>query len=127
MALYHTYRPQLFASVIGQEHITKTITNQISAGKEAHAYLFSGPRGVGKTTTARLIAKAINCEKRENGKSEPCDKCNSCTSIQQGKALDIIEIDAASHTGVDNVRESIIDNARISPAISKNNPYRRKS
>lgn len=123
MALYHTHRPQLFESVIGQEHITKTIRNQIAAGKHAHAYLFSGPRGVGKTTTARIIAKAVNCTERKEGTAEPCDKCKSCEAIQSGSNMDVMEIDAASHTGVDNVREAIIDNARISPSSSKNKVF----
>lgn len=119
MALYHKYRPQTFATVTGQEHVIQTITNQIRANSLGHAYMFSGPRGVGKTTTARLIAKAVNCEKRKEGEAEPCNTCTSCEEITSGRALDVVEIDAASHTGVDHVREHIIDNARFRPTKSK--------
>ena len=117
--LYRKYRPQKFAQVTGQEHIITTIVNEIATGQVAHAYLFSGPRGTGKTTTARLLAKAVNCETRANGASEPCDTCLSCVEISAGRNIDVIEIDAASHTGVDNVRENIIDNAQFKPTKSK--------
>ena len=113
MALYHKHRPQTFSDVVGQEHIVQTITNQITSEKVAHAYLFSGPRGVGKTTTARLIAKAMTCEQRK--KHEPCNTCTSCTEISESRSIDVIEIDAASHTGVDHVRENIIENAQFKP------------
>src|SRR3989344_4691942 len=103
MTLYRKYRPQNFNSVAGQEHIIKTITNQILKDKVAHAYLFSGPRGVGKTTTARLIAKAVNCPNRDAKTPEPCDSCDSCSAISRGGSIDVLEIDAASNTGVDNV------------------------
>lgn len=116
--LYRKYRPQTFNSVIGQEHIIQTITNEISSGKIAQAYLFSGPRGTGKTTTARLLAKAINCSTRAAGTFEPCGTCSTCTEITAGRNIDVIEIDAASHTGVDNVRENIIENAEFKPTKS---------
>ncbi len=119
MALYHKYRPQTFADVIGQEHIVKTLTNQIKTGKVAHAYLFSGPRGIGKTTTARILAKSVNCANRKKDDSEPCNSCISCQEISGSRSIDVIEIDAASHTGVDNVRENIIDNAQFRPTKSK--------
>jgi len=113
--LYRKYRPQKFSEVVGQNHIKIILQNEIEANKIAHAYLFCGPRAVGKTTLARVFAKAINCQNRKDGEFEPCNKCNTCKDITDGRNLDIIEIDAASHTGVDNVRENIISNARIAP------------
>jgi len=117
--LYRKYRPQNFAEVVGQTHIKITLENEIQSGRIAHAYLFCGPRAVGKTTLARVMAKAVNCQKRKEGESEPCNTCESCVSITSGRSLDIIEIDAASHTGVDNVRENIISSARTSPATGR--------
>jgi len=116
--LYRKYRPQTFADLVGQEHIAQTITNAISLNKVAHAYLFSGPRGIGKTTLARLLAKALNCPNRLPGTAEPCNTCSSCIEITEGRNIDVIEIDAASHTGVDNVRENIIENAQFKPTKS---------
>lgn len=117
--LYRDYRPQKFSEVLGQNHIKVTLQNEIAAGRPAHAYLFCGPRAVGKTTLARVVAKALNCEKRRDGETEPCNKCASCESITLGKNLDIIEIDAASNTGVDNVRENIIAFSRLAPTSAK--------
>jgi len=117
--LYRKYRPQKFKELIGQNHIRTTIQSELENGKVAHAYLFSGPRGLGKTTTARLLAKAVNCLKRKEGESEPCDSCESCQELIANKSLDVIEIDAASHTGVDNVRENIINNSRFTPTSRK--------
>ncbi len=116
LVLYRKYRPQSFSEIIGQEHIVQTLTNSILSKSIAHAYLFTGPRGSGKTTIARLFAKAINCEKPDG--SEPCNKCSSCLEIMQSKSMDFIEIDAASHTGVDDVRE-LIDGIKFSPVKSK--------
>jgi len=117
--LYRDYRPQNFSEVLGQNHIKITLQNEIAAGRPAHAYIFCGPRAVGKTTLARVMAKALNCEKRKDGETEPCNKCASCLSITAGKNLDIIEIDAASNTGVDNVRENIIAFSRLVPTSAK--------
>lgn len=118
IALYRKYRPKTFGEVTNQNHIKITLQNEIMSNHLAHAYLFCGPRGTGKTTMARLLAKAVNClNLQENG--EPCNTCRSCQEILENKSLDIIEIDAASHTGVDNVRDNIINNARFSPTQEK--------
>ena len=103
LVFYRKYRPQTFAEIVGQEHVVKTITNALKANKTAHAYLFCGPRGSGKTTVARLLAKALNCQNRVG--FEPCGKCASCIDIAKGSAVDLIEIDAASHRGIDDIRE----------------------
>jgi len=118
LVLYRKYRPRTFSEIIGQEHVVKTLTNAISNGMVSHAYLFSGPRGSGKTTIARLLAKAVNCENRKSGTSEPCNKCNSCLEITEGRSLDLTEIDAASHRGIDEIRE-LRDGIQFIPTKSK--------
>lgn len=106
------WRPMRFADVVGQEHITKTLMNAIKAGRVHHSYLFSGPRGVGKTTTARILARALNCTAPEE--FEPCNKCESCLSVIDGRSLDIIEIDGASNNSVDDIRK-LRENAKYPP------------
>jgi DNA polymerase-3 subunit gamma/tau len=101
--LYRKYRPKNFSEIIGQTHIVRTLLNSIKSERIGQAYLFTGPRGTGKTSIARILAKTINCENLKNG--NPCEKCSACEIINSGKSLDIIEIDAASNTGVDNIRE----------------------
>lgn len=119
-ALYRKWRPMQFAEVIGQEHITRTLKGQAEAGRLSHAYLFCGTRGTGKTTCARILAKAINCELPQHG--DPCNKCPACLSINDGSATDVIEIDAATYTGVNNIRE-LRDEAVYSPSLLRKRVY----
>ena len=117
--LYRNYRPGNFSEVFGQKHIKITLQNEISNNKLASAFLFCGPRAVGKTTLARLLAKSVNCLKRKEGDYEPCGECSNCKAISSGKHLDVVEIDAASNTGVDNVRDNIISFSRLAPSQAK--------
>ena len=118
LVLYRKYRPKNFSEIIGQEHIVQTLTNALSSGMISHAYLFSGPRGTGKTTIARLFAKAVNCQNRKENEFEPCNKCSSCQEINEGRSIDLTEIDAASHRGIDEIRE-LKDGIRFVPTKSK--------
>jgi DNA polymerase-3 subunit gamma/tau len=120
IVLARKWRPQNFDEVVGQQFITTTLKNSISSGKIAHAMLFSGPRGVGKTSTARILAKSVNCVKGPT--PTPCSACTNCVEISEGKSIDIIEIDAASHTGVNDVRE-IIENIKYLPVSGKTKVY----
>jgi DNA polymerase-3 subunit gamma/tau len=113
LVLARKYRPQRFGEMSGQEHVVRTLSNAIARGQIAHAFLFTGPRGVGKTTTARLVAKALNCEKGPT--AEPCGVCTPCLEISEGRAVDVVEIDAASNNGVDNVRD-IVEAVKYRPA-----------
>ena len=116
--LARKYRPQKFGDLVGQEILVRTLTNSINQNRIAHAYLLTGVRGIGKTTTARLIAMSLNCESRKNTTCEPCGDCSSCVSVREDRNLDVIEMDAASKTGVDDIRE-IIDNVKYKPLSSK--------
>jgi DNA polymerase-3 subunit gamma/tau len=112
--LARKWRPQRFDDVIGQRGVTQTLRNAIGTGRIAHSFVFSGPRGVGKTTTARILARALNCV---NGPTaDPCGACDACVEIAQGRDMDVIEIDAATYTKVDNVREIIIAGLGTAPA-----------
>lgn len=117
--LYRNYRPQKFSDILGQNHLKISLQNEIANNTLAHAYLFCGPRAVGKTSMARVLAQAVNCENRPDGDFEPCGQCQSCLNIKQGRALDVVEIDAASNTGVDNVRDNIISSVRVTPSYLK--------
>src|SRR5216683_7770884 len=119
-ALYRRYRSQTFAEVIGQEHVTRTLKNAIANGQVAHAYLLAGARGIGKTSIARIIAKAVNCPKAKNG--DPCDTCETCLAVREGRFLDLIEIDAASNRGIDEMRD-LREKVRFAPSMGQYKVY----
>lgn len=118
--LYRKWRPQVFSDVVGQPHVTSTLKNEIEQGRHSHAYLFTGSRGTGKTTCAKILAKAVNCLNQKNG--DPCNECEICRGIDNGSILDVIEIDAASNNGVDNIRD-IRQEANFTPAACKYRVY----
>lgn len=119
-ALYRAYRPEIFDEILGQEHIVRILKNQIETDSTSHAYLFCGTRGTGKTTTARILAKGLNCLSEESGK--PCGKCSACKNIKEGTYLDVVEIDAASNNGVDNIRE-LRESIKYPPAVGRKKVY----
>lgn len=119
--LYRKYRPHRFSEVVGQKHVVKALQNSLESKRIAHAYMFCGQRGTGKTTIARLLAMALNCEKGVS--SEPCGTCHACKSIVKGNAMDVLEIDAASYTGVDAVREVIVERVSFLPAVMRYKVY----
>lgn len=120
VSLYRKWRPQTFEEIIGQEYVTRTLSNSLRNGNYAHAYLFAGPRGTGKTSTARILAKALNCE--EGPTPNPCNHCSSCREITEGISVDIIEIDAASNRGIDDIRE-LRERVIFSPAVARIKVY----
>src|SRR5436190_16018279 len=113
LALARKWRPQRFEDVIGQRGVVDTLKNAISSDRLAQSFIFAGPRGVGKTTTARILARALNCVKGPT--VEPCGKCDACTEIADGRDMDVLEIDAATYTGIDAVREVIIEPLGMAP------------
>jgi DNA polymerase-3 subunit gamma/tau len=120
LVLARKWRPKRFAELVGQEHVVRALTNALDSGRVHHAFLFSGTRGVGKTTIARIFAKSLNCERGTS--AEPCGECNSCRDIDAGRFMDLLEIDAASNTGVDDVRE-VIENAQYMPSRGRVKVY----
>ena len=119
-SLYRRFRPQTFGSILGQEHITTTLKNQVINNRVGHAYLFTGSRGCGKTTSAKVLARAVNCLNPKDG--EPCNECEICKASLDGSLTDIVELDAASNNGVDNIR-AIIEQVNFLPVTAKYRIY----
>ena len=115
--LARKWRPQRFDDVVGQQAVTRTLRNALTSGRIAHAFVFAGSRGCGKTTTARILARALNCEKGPT--ADPCGECDACVEIAQGRDMDVLEIDAATHTQVDNIRDVIISGLSIAPVRNR--------
>src|SRR4029434_8032734 len=115
------WRPQKFDDVVGQQSVTKTLRNALSSGRLAQAFVFAGPRGVGKTTTARILARALNCVHGHT--ADPCGQCDACVEIAQGRDMDVLEIDAATHTGIDNIREVIVSTLSMSPVPDRDKVF----
>ncbi|HZO87780.1 MAG TPA: DNA polymerase III subunit gamma/tau [Chthonomonadaceae bacterium] len=123
VALYRKYRSQSFGELMGQEQVTRTLQNALKTGRVAHAYLFHGARGCGKTSTARLLARALNCIAQDGPTPEPCGECRLCVSIRDGACMDVVEMDAASETGIDDVRDKIIENVQYAPGEARYKVY----
>ena len=124
LVLARRWRPQQFSDIIAQDHVSQTLSNAIASERIAHSFIFAGPRGVGKTTTVRILAKALNCEKGPTAK--PCNECTNCESITKGNSLDVLEIDGASNRGIDEIR-NLRENIHYAPSQGKFKIYIIKS